>query len=569
MDASNFVHQSDSRYCFAKDDGHLFLRLGVSKSLQIHDLEVIYGPPQGFDKLHYQQAMYPRHDDGTYQYYETVLESHPSRYYYVFRFKVGDETWYFTEGGLLSSFAFDLAFLSAFQMIAENRTDFMLPKPSWQGRIIYQIFPERFACRGAPQDKAYVNRSWDSLQLAGFPPAFLGGDLYGIIDKLDYLKSLGVGALYLNPIHPSPSNHKYDVLDYYDVDPGFGGKQAFKELVEKAHDHDIKIILDMVFNHTSVNHPAFLDVRQKGRNSPYFDYYFVHGDYPDIKEKNYETFASARFMPKLDTSNPKVQDFIIDVASFWMKEFGVDGFRLDVCEGVSHEAWIRLKMALKRIDPEVLLIGEIWLNSESYLGPHQIDGVMNYPFLGAMSSYVLGKNDAKRTAELLCSLIVRYKWGNNENMLNLLSSHDIQRFVRLAKGDKAKVLCAYAVMFAFSGLPCIYYGDEIFLDGGGDPDCRRGMPWNSKEFHSQEHHLFAAMGRLHAQSEALCKGEIDVYEENGLLVIKRASKSEIVHLYVNLSGQSIPFDQKGCLDYGLDGQKLSSPGLVYVTETKK
>lgn len=566
--ASQLRHQSDSRYCFVLGDGRLFLRLGIAKEVAVSRVEVTFGPPQSFAKNHDNIVMKLGCIDNDFAYYETVLEALPCRFYYIFRIYSDGICYTYNETGVSEGYPYHLAFLSAFQMIAENRADYMLPKPSWEGRMFYQIFPERFACRGDPKKKAYVNRDWKSLDLhttlRGNP--FLGGDLYGVIDHLDYLSSLGVGAIYLNPIHPSPSNHKYDVLDYFDVEPKFGGKEALRELIEQAHERDIKIVLDMVFNHTSVFHPFFQDVADKGKASPYHEFYFIHGDRPDIRKKNYETFANAKQMPKLDTSNPKVQDYVIEVASYYMKEFGVDGFRLDVCEGVSHECWTRLKMALKKINPEVLLLGEIWLNSESYLGPNQIDGVMNYPLLGAISNYILDHKGAKEMAEELNGLIVRYKWGNITLMMNLLSSHDIQRVYRLASGNHDDILMAYAILFAFPGMPCVYYGDEIFMDGGGDPDCRRGMEWDSAEFKGEDHALFKALGQFHRSSSALRTGEVRIYEQKGLLFIERKSKDETLVLAVNRTPLPIELGKKAELSRHYDGKKLAPKGFAFYKE---
>ena len=568
--ASQLRHQSDSRYCFVLSEGRLFLRLGIAKEVAVDRVEVTFGPPQSFAKQHHNIVMKLGCIDHDFAYYETVLEALPCRFYYIFRIYSEGVCYTYTETGVSEGYLYSLAFLSAFQMIAENRADYMLPKPSWEGRMFYQIFPERFACRGDPKKKPYVNRAWSSLDLhtsfRGTP--FLGGDLYGIIDRLDYLHGLGVEALYLNPVHPSRSNHKYDVLDYFDIDAGFGGKEAFRQLIEQAHKTDIKIVMDMVFNHTSVFHPYFQDVVDNGRESPYHDYYFIHGERPDIKKKNYETFANAKHMPKLDTSNPVVQDFIIEVASYWMKEFGVDGFRLDVSEGVSHECWTRLKMALKKINPDVYLLGEIWLNSESYLGPNQIDGVMNYPLLGSISNFVLDHEGAKDMAEELNGLIVRYKWGNITLMMNLLSSHDIQRVSRLCGGDHDDILMAYAILFAFPGMPCVYYGDEIFMDGGGDPDCRRGMEWDSKEFKGEDHATFKALGALHRNSVALKHGNVRIYEQKGLLLIERESEGETMVLALNRTPLGIKLDKTAELSRHYDGKTLLPKGFAFYKETK-
>ena len=538
MDLTALRHQSDSRYCFSVGPHKVLVRLAIARKVHATAIRLIYGISHEFVRRRKSVPMVLKFFDGTFDYYEAYMEADPTRFLYFFEIEQGGETWCYSESGLYRGFDYDVAFISAFQMIGENRSDFVLPKPSWEGRLFYQIFPERFA-KGLP-NKDYVTQKWDAKGKKLGNNAFLGGDLQGVLNHLEYLASLGVGAIYLNPIHPSPSNHKYDVLDYFDVDPHFGGMEAFDALVKRAHELDIKIVMDLVFNHTSVNHPFFQDVILKGRESKYYSWYFIDGEYPDISKKNYATFAMAKYMPKLDTSNPEVQDYLVEVGSFWMKEHHVDGFRLDVCEGVSHEFWTRFKLSLKKIDPEVLLIGEIWLNSESYLGPNQIDGVMNYPLLGVVSGYCLGHESAEDTAAKCSGLLMRYKLGNVAMMLNLLSSHDIQRFYHLCHGDPDCVLIGYGLLMFYLGFPCLYYGDEIFTDGEGDPDCRRGMDWDSPIFKSERHRVIVSLLRLRRQFACMRSGHIAISAEIGLLVISRFTDTgEKLTYYANMTDTPI------------------------------
>lgn len=341
MHLSSFRHQSDSRYCFSLNDHEVLIRLAVSKEVKLDEVHLVYGDPMGFGSHHQNKKMELRYIDAGYLYYETIMEGFPSRFMYVFLIQGEGKEFFYSESGFDETYKFDLAFISAFQFVGENRNDYVLEKPSWQGRVFYQVFPERFHSSIDPKSKPYVNTPWDAPSLKGKHNAFLGGDLYGVIEKLDYLKSLHVGALYLTPIHPSPSNHKYDVLDYFDVDEAFGGKEAFRLLVQKAHGLDIKVMMDLVFNHVSCFHPFFLDVKEKGRKSIYHSWFFIDGDKPSAKPLNYRCFGFHPHMPKLDTNNKDVQTYLIQVASYWMKEFGVDGFRLDVSEGVSHDFRIR------------------------------------------------------------------------------------------------------------------------------------------------------------------------------------------------------------------------------------
>ena len=538
MEIASFRHQSDSRYCFSISPTQVLLRLACAKSVNLENVTVIYGDPMTFGKKHREQGCVLRHTDQGYHYYETIIDVSPARLMYVFRVKGEGRECYFAESGLCDSYKFDLAFISAFQFVGENENDYVKESPSWQGKVIYQIFVERFACGGG--DKPYVNTPWNTPTLVKKPKAMLGGDIAGITQKLDYLQELGIGAIYLTPVHPSPSNHKYDVLDYYDIDAGFGGKKAFLEFVQESKKRGINVMMDMVFNHVSSQHPFFLDVVERGKESLYYSYFFINGNKPTKYPLNYRCFGYVAGMPKLNTNNKEVQNYLIGVASYYAKEYGIDGFRLDVSEGVSHDLWIKMKIALKEINPNIILIGENWLNSESYLGPNQLDGVMNYPFLGVVSGYVLRIKNALETAEGLEGLLMRYKDGHSKMMMNVLSTHDIQRFTTLVGGDKDLALIGYAISMFYWGYPLVYYGDEIFMEGGGDPDNRRGMRWDSPVFDSYHHRCFKSLIQLR-KNMSLKVGDIDIHSENGLLVIRRTYGGKSLTLYCNMQEKEVVF----------------------------
>ena len=539
MDLSLLRHQSDSRYCFSLDERHALIRVAVSRLTSIENIQVVYGDPRSFYRSHTYQAMELKYRDEAFDYYETVIELYPMRLMYVFYLKERGQDYYFYEGGVSTKYLFDLAFISAYQFIGENINDIVIENKTWKGRVIYQIFPERFA-KSDKLNKGYVNSDWYNKNIGNFRGAFLGGDLYGVIDKLDYLKDLGVGAIYLTPIHPSPTSHKYDVIDYYDVDPHFGGREAFKELVEKAHERDIKVMMDMVFNHMSSDNPIFKDVEKNGTNSKYYNWFFINGSYPHKFPLNYLCFGTFAYMPKINTNNEEVQQYFLDVARFWIKEFDIDGYRLDVSEGVSHDFWMKFKLACKKTKPDMLVIGENWFNSESYLGNNQFDGVMNYPFLGVVSAYVNNTKNASETAEAFDALMMRYKDGHNRMMMNLLATHDIQRFYTFTDGNKDLSLMGHAMMIFYLGYPLIYYGEEIFMKGGADPDNRKGMEWNSPEFFSNEHKVFKELIKLR-QDDALKDSDIQVYSENGLLIMKRKSNHTGLALVMNMTPSPITF----------------------------
>ncbi len=563
MEIASFRHQSDSRFCFSLDEHRVLLRLAVARSVSLHRVQVVFGDPMSFARSHRYADMALRHTDAGYHYYEIVLDVFPARLMYVFLVDGENRSCYFSESGLTDTYKFDLGFISAFQFVGENKNDFVVEKPSWQGKVFYQIFPERFNNGLGP--KSYVNTPWNEASLAHKYRAFLGGDLQGVIDKLDYLDDLGIEVIYLTPVHPSISNHKYDVLDYFDVDAGFGGKEVFHRLVEEAHRRGMKVMMDMVFNHCANGHPFFKDVILNGRQSKYHSWFFIDGDKPRRTPLNYRCFGTFAGMPKLNTNNKEVQSYLIEVASYWMEDFGVDGFRLDVSEGVSHDFWVRLKIALKEIDPEVLLVGENWLNSESYLGVNQLDSVMNYPFLGVTSGYVLRIRDAKDTADALDGLLMRYKDGYSKMMLNILASHDVRRFLTLCGGDADLSLIGYAMMMFYWGHPMIYYGEEIFMQGAEDPDNRRGMQWDSKQFQSYRHSLFKELIRLR-KLPVLKAGDIEIKEQDGLLMIARKYDGKTLKLYCNMNEHGVRVAGKEILSNRYAGEEVWPKGFVVIEE---
>ena len=561
----DFLHQSDSRFCFSLDERHTLIRLALAKDIQPETVQVVFSDPMKFSRNHEYQNMVKKHEDRSYNYYEAIIEAFPMRLMYVFYLKENGKEYYLSESGLSKRYIFDLAFISAYQFVGENFNDYVKEKSGWEGRVIYQIFIERFNSRENPKNKPYVNMEWNNIDLRNNRNAFIGGDLYGVIDKLEYLKWLGVGAIYLTPIHPSESNHKYDVKDYFDVDEQFGGKKAFKELMEKAHSLDIKVMMDLVFNHMSYHHPIFLDVVENGRKSNYYDWFFIEGDKPHSHPLNYRCFGYFSHMPKLNTNNPVVQDYLISVGEYWVNNFKVDGFRLDVSEGVSHDFWNRFKIAIKDIKEDILIIGENWYNSESYLNNNQLDGVMNYPFLGVVSSYVLNQTDAKETMYNLEHVQMRYKDGHNRMMMNILASHDIQRFMNLTFFNKDLSLIGYSILVFYLGYPLIYYGEEIFMEGGNDPDNRRGMIWDSSLYQDPKVLLFRDLLLLRKE-DALKIGDMEIGEERGLFYIRRTHKNNKYTLYTNMEDHSITFNGNIVISNNVKNNIIYPHGLVVVKD---
>jgi cyclomaltodextrinase / maltogenic alpha-amylase / neopullulanase len=360
--------------------------------------------------------------------------------------------------------------------------------PSWvRDAVFYQIFPERFS-RGAWLQDPSVLEKWGSVPGLN---NFMGGNIQGIIDRLGYLNNLGVNALYLAPIFTSPSNHKYDTTDYFQVDPCFGDVALMRELVGKCHERGLRIILDGVFNHCSDQHPFFLDVKCKGRQSRYWNWFNVkRWPIPNSFGKDeqasdwYDCWWGHYSLPKFNHGAQEVEEYFLKVATYWLSNVGIDGWRLDVPNEVLQSFWPKFRRAVKAVNPEAYIVGEIWDDPSAWLQGDRFDGVMNYQFQRALLSYVADEEMNTPTFDrTLHQLLRACPQEASFAMLNLIDSHDTPRAasrVSARNGAQRKLealkLLA-SLQFSYPGAPCIYYGDEIGLEGEKDPDCRRCYPW--------------------------------------------------------------------------------------------
>jgi cyclomaltodextrinase len=370
--------------------------------------------------------------------------------------------------------------------------------PEWvKDAVFYQIFPDRFA-KSDSVPKPSNLESWDS------PPSvfgFKGGDLLGVAEHLDYLADLGINAIYFTPIFQSAANHRYHTHDYYQVDPILGGNAAFDTLLSEAHRRGIRIVLDGVFNHASRGFFQFNHILENGPASPYVDWFYVKGyplhAYASTREPNYVAWAGLRPLPKLNVGTPAVREFLLSVAEHWLRE-GIDGWRLDVPTEISEPGfWQEFRRRVKGVNPEAYIVGEIWHESQDWLQGDQFDAVMNYLFTQSCLSYFardtldiplarqvwsyknLTPKPLNEFAGEIRRILGLYHPEINQAQMNLLDSHDTPRFLTLAGGDESAFRLATLFQMTYPGAPCVYYGDEIGLEGRHDPDCRRAFPWDS------------------------------------------------------------------------------------------
>ncbi|MBD2292629.1 glycoside hydrolase family 13 protein [Anabaena sphaerica FACHB-251] len=433
--------------------------------------------------------------------------------------------------------------------------------PDWvKHAVFYQIFPDRFAKSKQPHKRLLHDAKWENWDASPTLQGYKGGDLWGILEQLDYIQSLGINAIYFTPIFQSACNHRYHTHDYYQVDPILGGNEAFKELLDAAHQRNIKVVLDGVFNHASRGIFFFHDILENGPHSPWVDWFKIEGwplaPYTGDAPANYVGWAGIRSLPVFNHDNPDVREYIMQIAEYWLK-CGIDGWRLDVPFEIKTPGfWQEFRERVKAINPDAYIVGEVWTDSREWLDGTQFDGVMNYLFTGPTIAFTAGDRVdleqvegrdyqtypplfAAEYAEKIEDLLKLYPWEIQLTQLNLLASHDTARLITIAGGDIATVELATLLLLTFPGAPSVYYGDEVGLTGALDPDCRRGFPleanWNLEilETHKQ-------LISLRHKYEALRIGNYQVlYAERTLYVFTRTLGNEELIIAVNVGNESV------------------------------
>ena len=389
MQEQAMYHKPETQYAYALSENSVALRLRTAKE-DTPEVSVLYGGKYDFARKRREKAMRLCCSDRLFNYYTA----------YVFRIRERGKTYYYSEDGLSEHFAFDLSYYNAFQIAYLNAADIHRPVQWMQDARFYQIFIDRFFRGNQEKDDSYITLPWGELPT---PKSFAGGDLKGITKKLPYLHELGVNALYLTPVFQSVSNHKYDTQDYFAIDEMFGGEKDFRKFMQTAHEAGFHVVLDAVFNHVSERCLQFRDVLQNGKASRYFDWFLIDGDKVDRQKVNYQCFAACDYMPKWNTSCEEVQHFLIGVALHYMKEYGVDGWRLDVSDEVSHDFWRKFRAAVKAENGACVIIGENWHDANPYLRGDQYDSIMNYAFTKAcLDAFAFGTLDASGFAEKVC-----------------------------------------------------------------------------------------------------------------------------------------------------------------------
>ena len=420
-------------------------------------------------------AMEPWLELEHHQLWRIVLKPPFRRLRYVFALTQAQEQWYCYEDGLRPALQLD-GRVQCFQMPWMNPADCIAP-PDWVRHTVwYQVYPDRFCRGGSGRPGALPWRHGPVTNAERF-----GGDLAGIAQKLPYLAGLGVNGLYLNPIFAARSFHKYDTTDYTRVDPDFGTEADLQELVRQAHANGIRVMLDAVFNHCGPGFAPWRDVVEKGPGSAWRDWFFVNRwpvEEGRTDDGRYFSFSFHGGMPKLNTNHPAVQDYLIGLCEDWVRRYDIDGLRFDVGNEISHAFLRRLRVRLKALKPDLYLLGEIWHDAPAWLEGDEYDAVMHYPLQSAVRRFFEDESlPARAFGWQAGRCLAAYAPQVSAAQFTLLDSHDTIR-LRSRVRSEDEFWQQLAALFTLPGSPCVYYGTELALEGGRDPDCRRCMPWD-------------------------------------------------------------------------------------------
>lgn len=487
-----------------------------------------------------------------------------------------------------------------------------------KGGIMYQIFPDRFCSSGiqhenVPTDR--VMRPWGELPY--YKPDqnghvwnndYFGGDLEGIRSKLDYLESLGVTCIYLNPIFESHENHRYNTANYRRVDPLLGDNEDFRALCADAKKRGISVILDGVFSHTGADSIYFNKFGRypepgayQDAESPYDSWYHFWGN------KEYESWWGIDTLPNVDENNPSYTKYICGdggVLDYWM-ELGAAGYRLDVADELPDEFLDNLRACVKKDDPEKIVIGEVWEDASNkeaygvkrrYLLGDQLDSVMNYPFREAIIAYIKGES-VDRFRDRIMGIIENYPKCTVDVLMNFVSTHDIERAINRFGGqscdDKSKdwmasneltaeeynrgknmLKCAMVLQYFLPGVPSIYYGDEVGMQGWKDPFNRRCFPWGNEDTDLLEY--TRQLGKIRRSSNVFAEGEMEfVVLEDHIVGFSRfdAKTGDSAIVLLNRSGETgmVSLRDKTLSDYAFstvisgicDGDAIILPAYSY------
>lgn len=444
--------------------------------------------------------------------------------------------------------------------------------PQWvKDSVFYQIFPDRFYNGSKANDPVNV-QPWGA---APTNIGFAGGDLRGVIDRMYYLTDLGINAIYLNPIFLSPSNHRYNTVDYYKVDPKLGSLAELLTMLDVAHRNNIRVILDGVFNHCGRGFFAFNDILENQSSSAYVNWFHIHkfpiDAYSPGDATTYTGWWKYKSLPKFNTNEPAVRKYILDIARYWMEQ-GFDGWRLDVPNEIDDDGfWYEFRKVVKNTNNDAYILGEIWDGNPRWVGDNHFDGLMNYPIRTLLIDLLLQKIQIQDFITGIEKWLQKYPQENARAMLNLLGSHDTERILSVFKGDLKKLKLAFLFLFTYPGAPSVYYGDEIGLSGGSDPDCRKTFPWDENSWNTSLRQWVRKLIWLRHNIGTFRRGDLNFIhcESEHCLAYFLKDQEKAIAVVMNLSDSPIEMSlskQKCGFDNTKDVKTLLTPTQISIVE---
>ena len=553
------------------------IRIRMSEDAPVKHV-VLRTVPNGDEFL---QEMHPAKKERGLVYYETELKINENRINYQFYLACENVVYFYTQKEITT-------------YVPDQTYDFVLltdyVQPEWvKEAVFYQIFPERF-CNGDKSNDVksgeYTQNGFATIQMENWNDTpldyqqghcldFYGGDLQGVKEKIPYMKELGITAVYLNPIFIAPSVHKYDCLDFFHVDPHFGGDEALAELSAALHENGMKLILDISINHTGIDHKWF------NRDGIWFDKSIGAYNNPDSPERGYYFFGEGNSyhgwlgvetLPTLNYTSEELRDVIYraedSVLKKWLKPpYSIDGWRFDVANTfarnneiqMSHELWPQIFKSIKEVNPQAYVLAEEWGDCAPYLQGNEWDSPMNYYGCGRVIRQFLGEPDLfmernpilrniryKMTAEDVENRVMEHlaklPYAMWENQFNLFDSHDVSRLHNSARVHPEEYRGAVIFQFILTGAASIYYGDEAGADGivGTNEGCRYPMPWDKDFKNSEAYKLNQTMAKMKAQHKALSHGGMKfLYAADSIVAIARFWKDEVFVGLVSTNDQDV------------------------------
>lgn len=408
--------------------------------------------------------------------------------------------------------------------------------PQWaKDAVIYEIFVDRF----------FDGDSNNNYDYTGTLDGYNGGDLQGIIDKMDYLEDLGVTALWLSPIFEGPEYHGFRISDFEDIENNFGTLSTLEDLVSEAHSRDIKVILDLVPNHSSDTHPFFDDAKTDCANSPYYDWYTFYACPPNTAS-DYATFFGVGTLPKLNNENPDTRDYTInDLGIHWITNYDIDGYRLDYALGLSHNYWVDFRNAVKAVNPDIFLIGEAWETpSVMKMYEGELDGVLDFTLIYSFRDFFASRSI---NVDSFDSALNTFESYYHPEFLNgkFLGNHDMNRFLWESGNDTARLKLAAVAQFTLQDPPIIYQGDEVgqsqqYDISQGDKYVRAPMLWGGSQNTDVLNHYKRLISIRNTYPALRTGSRTTLYRhnDNGTYAYRRTDGSDNIVVAMNNSDSS-------------------------------